>query len=65
VGEDGFDEMLGLGARDEDGRGDKEIKAVELLVAGDVLDGLVAEAAREDLPLEGLLLGGELAGGVG
>lgn len=64
VGEDGFDEMLGLGARNEDGGRDEEIEAVELLVAGNVLDGFVAEAASEALPVEGLLLRGELAGGV-
>ena len=42
--EDGFDEVLGLGARDEDGGRDVEGEAVELLLAGDVLDGLVGEA---------------------
>jgi len=65
VGEDGFDEMLGLRARDEDGGGDAEVEAVELLVAGDVLDGLVEEAASEALLVEGLLLRGEFADGVG
>ena len=34
--------MLGLGAGDEDGGGDVEGEAVELLLAGDVLDGFVA-----------------------
>jgi hypothetical protein len=47
-GEDGFDEMLGLGAGDEDGGGDVEGEAVELLLAGDVLDGLVGEAAADE-----------------
>ena len=40
-GEDGFDEVFGFGAGDEDGRCDVEREAVELLFAGDVLDGLV------------------------
>jgi hypothetical protein len=39
--EDGFDEVLGLGAGDEDGRSDAEGETVELLGASDVLDGLV------------------------
>ena len=64
VGEDGFDEVLGLGARDEDGGSDAEVEAVELLVAGDVLDGLVEEAASYGRFVGGLLRGGELAGGV-
>ena len=45
--EDGFDEVLGLGAGDEDGGGDLEGEAVELLLAGDVLDGFVVQAARD------------------
>ena len=46
--EDGFDEMLGLGTRDEDGRGDAEVEAVELLLAGDVLDRFVGDAAEDE-----------------
>ena len=46
--------MLGLGARDEDGRGDVETEAVELLLASDVLDGLVAQAAGDVGLVEGL-----------
>ncbi len=45
--EDGFDEVLGLGAGDEDGGGDVEGEAVELLLAGDVLDGFVVQAAGD------------------
>ena len=44
-GEDGFDEVFGFGAGNEDGGGDVEREAVELLLAGDVLDGFVGEAA--------------------
>ncbi len=46
-GEDGFDEVFGLGAGDEDGGGDAEGERVELLLAGDVLDRLVLEAAGD------------------
>jgi hypothetical protein len=47
--------MFGLGARDEDGGGDAEGEAVELLLAGDVLDGLVGEAAADEGVIGGLL----------
>ena len=57
-GEDGFDEVFGFGAGDEDGGGDVEGEAVEFLLAGDVLDGLVGEAAGD----EGFV-GGALARG--
>jgi hypothetical protein len=43
--EDGFDEVLGFGAGDEDGGGDAEVEAVELLVAEEVLEGLAGRAA--------------------
>ena len=58
TGEDGFDEMLGLGARDKDGGSDVEGEAVELLLAGDVLDGLVSKAAVDALFVEVELFGG-------
>jgi hypothetical protein len=57
--------MLGLGSRDEDGRGDVEAETVELLPAGDVLDGLVVQAAGDGVFVDGLLAGGEFAVGVG
>ena len=47
VMQDGFDEQFGFGARDERGGGDAERQAEELLHAGDVLDGLVGEAAGD------------------
>jgi hypothetical protein len=65
TGEDGFDEVLGLGAWDQDGGSDVEEEAVELLLAGDVLDGLVLQAASDAGLITGLLLCGELACGVG
>ena len=57
--------MLGLGAWDEDGRGDVEEEAVKLLLAGDVLDGLVVQAAGDGVFVDGLLAGGEFSVGVG
>ena len=63
--QDGFDEVLGLGARDEDGRGDVEGEAVELLLAGDVLDGFVVQAAGDVVFVAALLAGGEFAVWVG
>jgi hypothetical protein len=63
--EDSFDEELGFGAGDEDGGGDVEGQAVELLLAGDVLDGLVGEAAGDEGLVGGGLVGGERAVGVG
>ena len=50
--EDGFYEEFGLGAGDEDGGGDVEGEAVELLGAGDVLDGFDGEAAGDALLVE-------------
>jgi hypothetical protein len=57
--------VLGFGAGDEDGWGDVEEQAVELLLAGDVLDGFVDEAAGDERFVGGGLLGGEGAVGVG
>ncbi len=62
VGEDGFYEMLGFGARDEDGGGDFEGEAVELLLAGDVLDGFVFQAAGDVGFVKGFVGGGEARG---
>jgi hypothetical protein len=45
--EDGFDEVLGFGPGDENGGGDVQCEAVELLLAGDVLDGFAGEAALD------------------
>jgi len=64
-GEDGFDEVFGFGAGDEDVWGDAEGEAVELLLAGEVLEGFVGGAAGDEL-LEGCELGwGEFGFGVG
>jgi hypothetical protein len=65
LGEDGFDEKLGFGAGDEDGGRDVERERIELLLAGDVLDGLVGEAAKDEALVAGLLVEGEDAAGVG
>jgi hypothetical protein len=63
--EDGFDEMLRFGARDEDGGCDVQGQAVELLFAGDVLDGLVGHAALNCGFVGRLLDACEGAAGVG
>ena len=63
--EDGFDEVLGLGAGDENGWSDAEGEAVEFLLAGDVLDWLVFEAASDEGVVGGLLGGREGAVGIG
>jgi len=63
--EDCFDEVFRLWAGDEDGWGDVEGEAVELLLAGDVLDGLVDEAAGDCGFVGGLFGGGESAAGIG
>jgi len=57
--------VLGFGARDEDGRRDLEGETIELLLAGDVLDGFVGEAAEDEVVVAGLLVRGEEARGVG
>ena len=49
--------MFGFGAGDEDGGSDAEGEAVELLFAGDVLDGLVGGAALDALRRRTLRLG--------
>jgi hypothetical protein len=64
-GQDGFDEVFGFGAGDEDGGGDVEGERVELLFAGDVLDGFVDEAAANKGFVGGGLLGVEWEVGVG
>ena len=63
--QDGFDEVLGFGAWDEDGGRDVEGEAVELLLAGDVLDGFVVQAARDGLFRRRCVGGGEFAVGMG
>jgi hypothetical protein len=63
--QDGFDEVLGLGAGDENGGRDAEREAEEFLMSGDVLDGLVAEAPGDGFEVEGELGGGEVAFRVG
>ncbi len=57
--EHGFHEVLGFGARDEDGGCDPEVETVELLVAEDVLQRLVRGAAGDEVFEGGLLGGGE------
>ncbi len=52
VAEDRFDEVFGLGAGDEDGGCYAEREAVELLLAGDVLEGLAGEAALDQVVVE-------------
>ena len=63
--EDGFDEELGFGAGDEGVAGDAEVEAVELLVAGEVLDGLFGGAAGDEGAVGLEERGGELGFGVG
>src|SRR3981189_598914 len=63
--EDGFDEVFGFGARDEDGGSDFECEAVELLLPGDVLDGFVAQTAGDAVFVCSALVGAECAAGVG
>jgi len=63
--EDGFDEVLGLRAWDEHGGGDEKVGAPELLVSGEVLQGLSGGAASDELVVLHLLGGGQLALGVG
>jgi hypothetical protein len=40
-GKDGFDEKFGFGAGNEDRGRDMEGETVELLLAGNILDGLI------------------------
>ena len=53
--DDCLDELLGLGARDEDGGRDAQRERVELLLAGDVLDRLIGETALNQRVVRGLL----------
>ena len=53
--QDCFHEVLGFGARDEDGRCDAEVQAVELLLAGDVLQRF-SSGATIDHALESVCL---------
>ena len=62
--EDGFDEELGLGARDEGVGGDAEVEAVELVGADEVLDGLFGAAAGDEGAEGGDDRGGKLVAGV-
>jgi hypothetical protein len=57
--------MLRFGTRDEDSGRDVECEAVELLLAGDVLDGLVGEAPEDQGFVRGLFGGRKDAGWVG
>jgi hypothetical protein len=59
--ENGFYEVLGLRTRNKNRRSDFEGKAVELLLTGDVLDGLVFKAASNVGFVDGFFDGGELA----
>jgi hypothetical protein len=63
--EDGFDELLGFGARDEGVAGDAEREAVELLGAGEVLERFFGEAAGDESAVGGEDGGGEFGVGVG
>lgn len=63
--EQGFDEVLGLGAGDEDVGRDAEGESVEFLFADDVLNRFVASSASEPLVVGGLLAGREFGAGVG
>lgn len=55
--EDSFDEVLGLRPRDEDCRRYAESETVELLFAGDVLDGLIGKAALDEVIVGILFIG--------
>ena len=61
----GFDEVLGFRAGDEDGGGDAEVEGVELLVAGEVLEGLAGGAAGDEGVEGGELLARDFGFGVG
>lgn len=64
-GEDGFDEELGFGARDQDRGRDVEVEAVKLLVADDVLERLAGGAAGDETVEGGELVCAERGFGVG
>src|SRR5271163_1504011 len=55
-----FDNMFGLGTRDQDGRGDNKVHAPEFLVTGDVLRGNAAGALGERDVVASALVGGKL-----
>lgn len=63
--EDSFHEVLRFRPRDENCRSNAKAKTVELLMPGDVLDGLVMGTPRDGFEIQGKLSRGELAGGVG
>ncbi len=63
--EDSFYEELGFGAGDEGVAGDTEVEAVELLMAGEVLDGFFGGAAGDEGAVGAEEGGGELGVGVG
>ncbi len=63
--EHGFDEVLSFRPGDEDGGRDAEGEAEELLLAGDVLDGLVLQAAADGGLIGGRLFGRDGAVGIG
>ncbi len=63
--EDGFDEELGFGAGDEGVAGDAEREAVELLHAGEVLEGFFGGAAGGESAEGGEEVGGKVGVGVG
>lgn len=65
AGQNGFHEEFSLRAGYEDCGGDVKRKTVELLCAGDVLDGLVVEAACNRGLIGDLLIGGQAAVGIG
>jgi hypothetical protein len=63
--EDGFDEELGFWAGNECVLGDAEVEAVELLHAGEVLDGFFGSAAGNVGAVGLVERGGEFGVGVG
>src|SRR5271170_7026805 len=52
--------MFGLGSWDENCRCDMEVEPVELLLTNDVLNGLMLQAAHDQVLIERLLAGGQL-----
>ena len=63
--EDGFDEVLGLGARDEDVGCDAEGEAEELLRAGEVLERMLRGAAGDERAEGVEVSGGEVVVSMG
>jgi hypothetical protein len=64
-GQERFDQVLGLGARDQDGRRDPERQRPELLRAGEVLERLVGGPPRREGPEPGRGVGLDGRVGVG